>query len=357
MNKRRILVCPLDWGLGHAARCVPVIKQLLKSDAEVIVASDKNPLAFLQKEFPHLEFIKFPGYEISYASSGSMVWQIGKQVPSILKKISKEHLDLQKIIKKHHIDGVVSDNRYGLWTKEVPCVFIAHQIMVKSPFLEGLLYKISRSYIDKFTECWIPDFADEPNLSGDLSHRFPLPENARFIGALSRFSPLCTSDSSIQRGEKYELFAIISGPEPQRTVFEEKVLYELKKTQLKALIVKGKANESEHYFDGHIEIHSHLETEKMREAILNSKIVLSRPGYSTIMDLAALGKKAIFIPTLGQTEQEYLAKLHHKKGHFYSMNQKDFDLGKALATSRHFTGLQMTGNNDLLADAVKGFLE
>jgi hypothetical protein len=172
---QRILICPLDWGLGHATRCIPVIRAFLGQNAEVLIAADGRAYELLQQEFPELQFIRLKGYEIRYPSSGSMAASMLLSIPKILSGIKREHRELEKIIAEHKIDTVVSDNRYGCWNKQVKSIFITHQLMLKSPFGEGLLHRIILSHIKKYDECWIPDHAAENNLSGELSHKYPLP--------------------------------------------------------------------------------------------------------------------------------------------------------------------------------------
>jgi len=363
----RILIAPLDWGLGHATRCIPIIRYLLEKGCEVIIGADGRPMQLLQKEFPNLQFIPMPGYGISYPKSGSMALKIASQIPKILKGIKRENLLLKKIIKEGKIDAVISDNRFGLWSKDVPCVFITHQLMIKSPFGEKWIHQLNKKYISKFTECWVPDLprplipssAGEGKVtagfSGDLSHKFPLPGNAKFIGLLSRFeSPQPPSRlrealwrSEVQRVDKRHLIIILSGPEPQRTVLEEKILKQLAPLSFgrgvggEVLIVQGitEKNERRKIFEN-VEMVSHLTSEELQKEILSSEIILSRPGYSTVMDLAVLGKKAIFVPTSGQTEQEYLAKYYSENKIAYSVAQNKFDLNIALRELEKYNGFQ-----------------
>lgn len=331
-NQKRILICPLDWGLGHATRCIPIIRLLLKNKAEVFVAADGGPLALLQKEFPQLHFIPFAGYNIQYPKSGSMTLKMLLSAPKILNRIKSEQLELEKMIDHHKIDVVISDNRYGCYSKKVKSIFITHQLMIKAPLGEAILHKKVLSYVKKYNECWVPDSV-AAKLSGDLSHKFPLPENAFFVGPLSRFK------YSAVNIKKYDLMAIVSGPEPQRSIFEKIVLKNLKESKLDALMVCGKADvQKQTKKDENVTIVSHLSAEEMQEAILSSRMILSRSGYSTIMDLATLGKKALFIPTPGQTEQEYLAKLYLDNGIAMCATQSEFDLQKAFELSKKFRG-------------------
>ncbi len=134
----------------------------------------------------------------------------------------------------------------------------------------------------------------ENNLSGELSHSPRSPSNIFYVGILSRFNK---TDDRNSEEFKYDIMAIVSGPEPQRSVFEKMILKELEQTKLKALVVCGKT-EIPHKREilNNIEKAPHLNSDEMHSAILASKIIISRPGYSTVMDLATLGKKCIFIP-------------------------------------------------------------
>ncbi|HEY4799415.1 MAG TPA: glycosyltransferase family protein, partial [Bacteroidia bacterium] len=231
----RILIAPLDWGLGHATRCIPIISYLTEKKCEVIIAADGRALQLLRNEpaCRAASFVELPGYNISYPKNGSMAVKMAAQIPKILSGIKKEHKQLKKIIREKKIDAVISDNRFGLWSKDVPCVFITHQLMVKSPFGENLIHKLNKNYISKYSDCWIPDVAGENNLSGDLSHKFPLSSNAKFIGALSRMS----RDASSPEMGDHDLLAILSGPEPQRTLFEKKILEQARGCDFKILVV------------------------------------------------------------------------------------------------------------------------
>lgn len=188
---QRILVAPLSWGLGHATRCVPIIRALQSVGNQVVIASDGYPLEFLRQEFPQLEFVEFPWCRVEYSQGKSQVWAMLRQIPKFLVAIRREHRELPKIIEQYKIDVVISDNRFGLWTKAVKSIYMTHQISVKvtrrDSLLNYIVYRLHRRVIEKYAECWVPDFEGENNLSGDLSHRYPLPNNTYFIGVLSRF--------------------------------------------------------------------------------------------------------------------------------------------------------------------------
>lgn len=346
MIRKRILVAPLDWGLGHATRCIPVIKKLLENNVEVIIGADGRPLDLLKNEFPQLEHVRMPGYNIKYPHSGSMALKLFFQLPKIFYKIKEEHELLKKIIQEKKIDAVISDNRYGLWNKNIPCVFITHQLWIKAPIVENSLHTIIRYYISKYAECWIPDIEGKENLSGELSHKTKLPSNYFFIGPLSRFKK-----PDLASEKKYDLLVLISGPEPQRSIFETIMLKELIPSELNCLVVKGMPEKKEETnIRKGLTIVPHLDSVKTQEAILASELIISRPGYSTIMDLATLGKKAVFVPTPGQTEQEYLGKKLQNEKIAFCISQNSFSLNTCLKEIKKYEGFKkdiLYSNNEL----------
>jgi len=309
----KVLVCPLNWGLGHATRCVPIIRKLVTEGHEVVIVGDGYPLAFLQQEFPSLRFIEFPSYEVYYAAGKSQIGIMIFNLPNIIKGIVHEYIWLRNILRKEHFDQVISDNRFGMWNKRVHSVYITHQLMVKMPqilkFLEPLAHRVHKTFIRRYDECWIPDRAENGGLSGDLAHKYPLPHNAKFIGSLSRFQGMANTVANTD----FEVVAVISGLEPQRTILEDNLLLKYKNKPEKMLIVRGQpqAQICERRV-GNITLVSHLSDLELSAVLLGAKKIICRSGYSSIMDLDALKclHKAELIPTPGQTEQEYLYLIH-----------------------------------------------
>jgi len=357
-KNKTILICPLDWGLGHATRMVPVIDLFLKQNVRVIIGADNRPLAYLQQRFPECEFIQFPGFEPFYPKSGSMAVAMLKAFPKMLAAAKSANRFLQELIFEKNIDVVISDNRYELHSEQAYTVFITHQLNIKTPGItkpgKPLIKKIINDYIKKYNELWIPDFENRPNLSGDLSHIDKLPlKNHHFIGPLSRFSLLKTPKLS----KKTELLILLSGPEPQRTQLEEMLTKQVLATNYQTIILQGKPESTEEKTISNITIIPHLGDEKMAELILSADNIICRPGYSTIMDLAVLGKKAIFIPTPGQTEQEYLAARFKKEKIFYSETQKAFELKRTLGKQSDYKGLFNLPNRDCLHRQIEYLLK
>ncbi len=334
-RKKRILVAPLDWGIGHATRCIPLINALLEN-FEVVIAADNRPLHLLKLEFPKLEFIRFPDYNIKYHKYLPMGITILLQAGKILFGIQKEQKIIDEIIESYNIDGIISDNRFGLSTKKIPCVFMTHQLEIQSPFFMNIIQKLNYSYINKYNACWVVD-SNEKNLAGRLSKPKKLPKNTIYINTLSRFKKKKVK-------KKYDFLAIISGPEPQRTIFENGLTKALLKRNENAMIVLGKPEKKTHKKINNLTIISHLKSEELNLAILESELVICRSGYSTIMDLEKLEKKAFLIPTPGQTEQEYLANQLHKKKICYSQKQTDFNFEKGINESKKYKGFKNTFN-------------
>ncbi|MDR1585159.1 MAG: hypothetical protein LBS07_03150 [Prevotellaceae bacterium] len=305
----KILVCPLNWGLGHAARCVPLIRRMISGGHEVRIASDGYPLEFLRQEFPQLQFVELPSYNIRYSSGKSQTVAMLANMPRIVSAVIREHRRLKRYLRSNSVDMVISDNRFGLWSKDVPSVYITHQLMIKMPrgfqWLETAVWRMHQLFINKYTSCWIPDTNDKQNFSGDLAHKYPLPANAEFIGVLSRFEGF----ENTVPNTGYETLCIVSGVESQRSVFEKELIERFRHSGGKTLIVRGQPQEEKKSEQiASVTLVPHLPTGDMAAHLLGAKKIVSRSGYSTIMDLATLNclNKAEFIPTPGQTEQEYL---------------------------------------------------
>jgi len=305
--KKRILVAPLNWGLGHATRCIPIIKALIEHGFEPILASDGASLNLLKKEFPDLIHLELPSYNISYSKYGFLLkWQLIKKLTKLIIANNKEKKLIENIIENYHIDGIISDNRFGVYStkKTIPSVYITHQLKVFSGITTWLTTKIHHAIIKKFEECWVPDFEDKPNLGDKLSHIKSKNLNIKYIGALSRFSKKQKAHSL------YKIMVLLSGPEPQRSILENKILAEFKdynKGQI--ILVRGVVETIQtKTVTKNLTIYNFLTSDELENAIESSDLILTRSGYTTIMDLAFLEKKAFFIPTPGQTEQEYLAK-------------------------------------------------
>ena len=330
---KNILVAPLNWGLGHATRCIPIIQNLEKAGFRPIIASDGIAFQLLKLEFPHLPFLELPSYSIKYPKKGkNFRWKMVSNLPNMILAVAKERKLVKKWVDEYQLSGIISDNRLGVFNKNVPSVFMTHQLNVLTGSTTYFSTKIHQEFIDKFTECWVPDVDEEQNLSGKLGHLDFIDSRIKYIGPLSRFRKM---DSEI----KYDLLVLLSGPEPQRTFLEEKLISELKNYAGKVVFVKGIVTEKQEVLQSeNILFYNFMQSDELEKLFNESQLVLCRSGYTTVMDLAKLGKKAFFIPTPGQFEQEYLAEKFQEDGLVPFWNQEDFSIEK-LKEVQNFKGL------------------
>lgn len=308
----RVLVCPLNWGLGHASRCIPIIKELVKRGKKVLVGAEGASLVLLIKELQGIDierFIEINGISLRYSKGNSQTWAIVKHLPGWLGKITDEHKEIEKIVKERDIDTVISDNRFGAWCRKAHSIYITHQVMIKTPkgfrWAEPIIRWIHGRIIRKYDECWIPD-REQDGISGDLSHKHKLQGNCKFIGTLSRLADI--EPCAISPDEQADTVAIISGPEPQRSIFEKEVIDSQKGRNEKTLIIRGLPQNSETQTDGNITLAPHMDAAAIKAQLFGAKRIICRSGYSTMMDLDAIGVSAEICPTPGQSEQEYLAE-------------------------------------------------
>lgn len=326
----KILICPLNWGLGHATRCVPIIKALTQQGHKVVIAADEGPLAFLQKEFPDMNFIKLPGFSPTYSRSNSQVFKLMASFPGALRDFRRDHRAIEQIVKNSHIDMVISDNRFGCWSKQVPSVFITHQLHIQVPkiwsFAKPIVNLFNNSYLRKYDEIWVPDEEKEPSLGGRLSHPAIKRFKTRYIGFLSRFS----HDNQVDTEKDNKFLVILSGPEPQRTIFEDIVIEQAAKIKDNILILRAKPDTYDLPRDipENVSMFNHVDDEMFVNLVNSAENIICRGGYSSLMDLIRLGRNAYLVPTPGQTEQEFLAQQLTKKGYFNWCKQSDFQLDK-----------------------------
>jgi UDP:flavonoid glycosyltransferase YjiC (YdhE family) len=352
INIERVLVAPLDWGLGHATRCIPIIKALQELGKTVLLAGDGPSAQLLQTEFPALTLLPLRGYHISYAKTGwGLPWQMLAQAPAIFQTIKEEHAWLDAMIEEQQIDLVISDNRYGLYSKKIPCVLITHQLTIKMPFawLERHVQKIHYSLINRFHTCWVPDSKGTLNLGGDLSHPTKMPAiPVKWIGLLSRFAPSKSAQTEVQTANDttpsfaYQYCFLLSGPEPQRTLLENIILKNIEGLQEPMVLVRGlptNSNPLPTSLPQQLTVYPHLPATELAKVILSSEWIICRSGYSTLMDLAALQKNAILIPTPGQTEQEYLAGQLAAQGMATTVTQSKFSLSVSIAQAKKFNAV------------------
>lgn len=337
VNHKKVIVAPLNWGLGHATRCVPIVHALIENKAEVILASDGNALAFLEKEFPLLKKIRLPDSNIKYYRFLPAWLSIILQFPKFIYQLRCDKIFIEKYLQKNQVDVILSDNRYGFRSKKVKSILITHQLQIISGFFGCIPNFIIQKLVSKFNYCLIPDFEPyEESLAGKLSHPSKITNQIFYIQALSRFT------FNNQAPISSLIPVIISGPNPMKLKILNKLIEVLANTKDHFIIISGDATKQESRQIGNIKIVSHLETAQFEKIISESRYIISTGGYSSLMDFYRLNKKIIFIPFPGQTEQLYLSKFHSKSSHFKFIKYSKINQLPTLISSLETTNFKKT---------------
>ena len=329
----KILISPLDWGLGHATRCIPLINAAINEGHEVLIACEDRPRKLLELEFPSIESINLTGIQIKYPKKVPMFLAMAIQFPRIILGIIREKKLIQTIVEKHSIDVVMSDNRFGVYSSAAYNIYMSHQLTIAAPklfkFLEPIGYFIHSLVYKKYDCLVVPDYSHDSHqhLAGRLSvHK---KNKAIYLGYLSRFENQSGENSDTNQKFDTDIFISLSGPEPSRTQLEDKLLSILKDTTYKVVITQGLPdiqNINSKFNSTQFTVFSHLQTQDYFSEISKAKLVIARSGYSSIMDFLCLQKNALLVPTPGQTEQEYLAEDLKEKKLFHSSNQFDLNI-------------------------------
>ena len=332
----KILVAPLNWGLGHASRCVPLVQRFLDEGHEVILGGDGESLTLLRRHFPKLRYTYLASLNLRYSAGNRQVWAMIKALPKIIRWAIQDHQMLQALLREEPIDRVVSDNRFGLYNRQCECIYITHQLHIMLPrgwkWAEGIASRIHARIYTRYNKVWIPDYEDRASsLAGELSHPKLSTLNSQlstlnYIGPLSRWASYGHVRDANDMRTVYDTVAVLSGLEPQRTMLEKELIARFKadsqitdsQCPKTYLIVQGLMNRPNTRIKrGAITIVPYMSDAELVPYMRNANHIIVRSGYSTIMDLEALGllhstaddteQKVEFIPTLGQPEQEYLA--------------------------------------------------
>lgn len=339
----------LNWGLGHASRSLPLIKKFREEGHEVLCASDGESLAMLRKEMPDQVVLQLPGYDILYGSR-FMPYNMLKHGPHMLRTMKAEHELTRVIVERNKIDCIISDNRYGCYHPEAPSALITHQLQVFTghAILDVYIRRQIRNWFKRFNEIWVPDQAPPVNITGDLSGIDTKPVPKYYLGIISALQ------SHPAKG-KYDAVAIISGPEPQRTHFEQLLIKQFSSLEGQFAIALGKPESTEPVRqEGNLVIYPFLSRSALSELLNQTEVVIARSGYTTLMDLAKTGHKAILCPTPGQYEQIFLADRLHHLGQCVYVRQDHLDLKTALqeAQQKDPLGTGLTSVDEDLSDRL-----
>lgn len=365
-SSKTVLYFILDWGLGHATRSLPVIRGLLEKNHKVVIVSTGRSLALLRREFGGCECVDLPDYGIRYSRRRRfLTFGLLAQMPRIFLRLILEHRGAERLAVRFKADAVVSDNRYGCWSRSLPSYLITHQLRFQLPRLLRPFAWISewfnRFHFRHYRNVFVPDECGTPNLSGDLSHRGRITRHpkVRYVGPLSSLDPGGSSRGA-SRGESIDILFLISGPEPQRTKFEKLVRSQASALPGRKVIVLGKPEEgagSQSRSRDGLLVFPHLERKIMSDVLKRARWVVCRSGYSTVMELMAVHHRAILIPTPGQTEQEYLAEHLRLTGMFFSVSQDHLDLRTVFQDAGRFYGRTVPRLNFNRIDLILSLLD
>ena len=357
----KILVAPLDWGLGHATRCVPVIKEFLARGAEVELATVKANSAFFRDVFPELRQRIAPGYNVVYPNhSFNMAFWLLKNSAHLKAVMRYERRYAEEMVERHGYDILFSDNRFGFYSKKAYNVYMTHQLRIAFPpafsSFEGIGVKWHAMQMKNFDEVWVPDLEAFPGYAGRLSHVDEGGLPVKFVGPLSRFEMVAAGEGTAQKD--FDIVAVVSGVEPARTRFEDRLRRILPQIPGRHVVLLGKPSVSyDHKVEGNVEYHTHLPTSEFADIVRRSKYVLSRGGYSTIMDMAVLGAKCIFVPTPGQYEQGALVRELSDAGYAVAISENELSVESLRAAVGTETAMLPATGKDLLQTAVVSLFE
>jgi len=353
--KVKVLFGICSWGLGHATRDLPILRRMIEAGYSLTLMGIGRSLDLLKDELKDTcSYLSIPDYSSAYSKRDFSVSKFLSYFPIYMNEIVKEHSRIKKLIKKEKYGRIISDNRYGVYDNEIPSYLISHQLRFIAPgrvklfemATEGFNYSFCKNNFSKFL---VPDYKED-GLSGDLSHnlKYFKKEKIEYLGPLSDLKKRETA-------EDIDYFFSLSGPEPQRTILEKKIFEQAPLLKGKVVIALGKPEDCRRNETvNHFRIFGYLRRKRQEEIMNRSKLVITRPGYTTVMELSLLGKKALFIPTPGQTEQVYLAGYHQKRKNFYSVDQDKLNLTRDVEEAKKYAGLFHKTRTD---EAVDRFMK
>jgi hypothetical protein len=347
MKQKAICISPIDWGLGHATRCIPLIRAFSSLNYKIYIATEGKHEAILKEAIPEAIFLSLRGYRIRYTKSRALlIPAILLQLPKIMYAVINEYFWLKRNSKKYEFDLIISDNRFGFFHKKIKSVFITHQLELQTPFAWStrLNQMITYQFINSYTACWVADMQPPKNLSGVLANPGKYPSTPIwYMNCLSRLLEEGAQNKeqyniSIEPAEnKLKFLGIVSGPEPQRTLLENILWKQGNELNEPFVVVAGLPNDKLYNkITSKGFLYHHLNGADLKAQMKSAEYIICRGGYTTLMEMIPFRKKLIFIPTPGQTEQEYLGKYWQEKKWAISFKQSEFNLSDALQMASNF---------------------
>jgi uncharacterized protein (TIGR00661 family) len=329
----RILFGVFDWGLGHATRDIPLITAMLERN-EVHILSTGHALQILRNHFgERCTYYDVPSVFPPYSKSRFFKLKFTLSAPRMARTLAKARRKSKRIIDMG-FDRVVSDCRYDVYDRPDNSYLINHQLRFKAPMgAQRLLEAWLAMRMKRYACVLVPDF-EEPNLTGVLSHGLHyLPkERIRYIGMLSHLRRL-------DLPQDIDYLISLSGPEPQRTVLEKRVLAQVGQLKGKVVIAGGKPGGKNEDLGENAQHFAFLNAQQQQDAMNRAKCVVTRSGYTTMMELVELEKtQVLLLPTPGQTEQEYLGDYCQRHKYYRHISQFRLQLARDARIQKSFTG-------------------
>ncbi|MDN5865684.1 MAG: hypothetical protein L0I62_10825 [Gammaproteobacteria bacterium] len=354
---RRVLFAVHDWGLGHASRSLVLIRALVeRGDAVTILMEPSDGMRLLQNELGEsCEFYPYRDIPKPFSRWPAMFYiRMSLSMPWVSVHFKLEHRLTERLVRERGFDLVVSDSRFGVWSHEVPsyCIFHSLRQMMPRPLLafEKPVEWGQRNLLRHYEKILIPDAEENGGLSGKLGHDPALDWGEGRLVYLGPLADVVRPDTA----EDIDYFFSVSGIEPQRGLFEERVRAALPELKGRIAVTLGRpelAGEKSEQCGA--TVYGYLDREHQAQMLNRSRVIITRSGYTTLMELAVLGKRALFVPTPGQSEQEYLARFHRESGHVWSTTQPRLDIPRDLVRAEAADGLPRLSS----AESVGRFLE
>ncbi|MEK6968538.1 MAG: glycosyltransferase [Nanoarchaeota archaeon] len=340
-----------NYGLGHATRMLPVIMKLIEQGEKVTIVAKGNSLLMLKNELGDASNYELMQYEVplKFSDKGFSMFETLKAGPSFISLISSQKKWLENFSAKEKIDRVIADGEIGYHLKNKKSFFVNNQLRLLPGSLLGDGTELLTDVFSKgFEKVIVPD--DENGTLGGLltsKTRFYDKKRLAYVGILSSIRK-----KNVVRNVDY--FISISGPGISKEVFTRQVMEQLHLLKGKVVVALGRPDLKEIASKGNAKIYPYL-NRKQQESFLNkAKLVISRSGYTTMMELAEIDKKAFFIPTLNHPEQEYLAKFQKNSGRFHYSKQDSFNFKEDIDEAKQYPGFK---NVPKTKKSVEKFLE
>jgi uncharacterized protein (TIGR00661 family) len=339
-SSKNVFIAPLNWGLGHATRNLPLIRKFMANNYKIYIAASGRSKELLMKEVPDCIFIDYPEYPIKYPRSRFFVTRFMLIIfPQMLIAMWKEKKKLIKLNEQYHFDLIISDNRFSLALKGVPSYLISHQLRYKLPWpirkMEWLPEFFNYLHFRKYDKIIIPDSNERQSLTGELSHNLRyIPNDKLFYAGILADLP----EENNTEEQTIDYFIIVSGPEPQRTKLENIIFQQVGNLKGKIIVALGIPEKNYKIRMGDAVFHTYMSRQEISYYLRKARFIISRPGYTTVMEMIELKKRGLFIPTPGQIEQEYLAAYFMENGWCYAASQYGLNILESERIAQKYSG-------------------